>query len=74
MNKLTTLTLVAVAMISSTGCCRGLTRWFGRGDTCGATSGMYEGADFSAGPTLMAPTVIPQRPIELPGPVTGSST
>lgn len=74
MNKLTTLTLVAVAMISLTGCCRGWPRWFGRGDACAATTGMYEGADFSAGPALMAPSIIPNRPIELPGPVTGSST
>ncbi len=65
MNKLTTLTFVAVAMISWTGCCRGWPRWFGRGDSCGPTTSMYEGAECNTAPTLMAPTVIPQT---LPGP------
>jgi hypothetical protein len=73
MNKLTILTLVAVAVLSSAGCCRGWPRLFGRGDACSTTS-MYDGSEYSTGPALMAPTIIPQRPIELPGPVTGSST
>ena len=71
MNKLTTLTLVAVATISMSGCCRGWSGWFGRGDACGAAGGMYEGAEYGTAPSLMAPSIVPNRPIELPGPVVG---
>ena len=67
MNKLTTLTLVVVAMTSWTGCCRGWPRWFGRGDAC-AQSSMYEGTEMGSGPALMAPTtILPSQ--TLPGPV-----
>jgi hypothetical protein len=76
MNKLTTLTLLAIVTISLAGCCRGWPRLFGRGDSCapvcgGASyGGNYEGADLGTGPALMAPTIIPQRGTEmLPGPV-----
>ena len=34
MNKLTTLTLIAIVTISLAGCCRGWPRLFGRGDAC----------------------------------------
>ncbi len=72
MNKLTTLTLVAVAMISLTGCNRGWPRWLCRGDACNTSYGTYEGADLGTGPALMAPSIIPQRPADLPGPMIGS--
>ena len=72
MLKRTILTLVAVAMLSQAGCCRGWPRWFTRGDSCSTSYGGcgYEGGgEFQGqGGTLLPPNVImPQNQI-LPGP------
>lgn len=68
MRHLTKMTLLAVALMSLTGCCRGWPRWLCRGDSCAPTCGTYEGTELGTTPALLAPSIIPARPTELPGP------
>ncbi|MGE0761062.1 MAG: hypothetical protein AB7F89_06595 [Pirellulaceae bacterium] len=72
MKNILTLTLVALAAMSQSGCALGWPRWLCRGDQCGGCSsstGYVDGA-YST-PSLVAPSYIapPElQPQPLPGP------
>lgn len=70
MKKTTTLTLVAMAILSLTGCSCGWPRWLTRGSQCSTCTSSYGEGVYSS-PSLIAPSYVAPPEIQqpLPGPI-----